>query len=213
MHQQQSQPKSLTQLLHKADLSASESESSDSSTSSAEDEDDSQSIANLQSDEENNLDLSGEETPSIKEDTSDDEDVFGPVTASGRKRKLGSQGKDTNKKSSPRKRRPGNAFIIKPSAATIRKADARALRQKQRLAERQARRLKPRLHFLQQRHSGVGLDGKALGPFEKARAVLHVGCTPEYLPCRDEEYAEIEAYLEDAIDEGIGSCICESALV
>lgn len=47
-----------------------------------------------------------------------------------------------------------------------------------------------------------------MSPFERARAVLHVGCTPDYLPCRDEEYAEIEAYLEDAIDEGVGSCIC-----
>ena len=47
-------------------------------------------------------------------------------------------------------------------------------------------------------------------PFQHARAILHVGATPDSLPCRDEEFTEIEAYLEDAIDEGTGSCICQS---
>jgi origin recognition complex subunit 1 len=46
-------------------------------------------------------------------------------------------------------------------------------------------------------------------PFQRARAVLHVAATPDYLPCREDEFAEIEAYLEDAIDEGTGCCICK----
>lgn len=48
-------------------------------------------------------------------------------------------------------------------------------------------------------------------PFQKARSVLHVGATPDFLPGREGEFAEVEAYLEDAIDEGVGSCICECA--
>ena len=47
-----------------------------------------------------------------------------------------------------------------------------------------------------------------LTPFQRARAALHVGATPDYLPCRDGEFAEIDGYLEDAIDEGNGLCLC-----
>lgn len=100
-------------------------------------------------------------------------------------------------------------MILKPSAATLRRNAALAERRQKRLAERQARRLQSRLPFVQQTHLGLDNVNVGMNPFEKARAVLHVGCTPDYLPCRDEEYAEVEAYLEDAIDEGVGSCICE----
>ena len=131
----------------------------------------------------------------------DEDDVFGSRTASGRKRKGAQKG------STPKKRKVGTAapVLLKPSAATVRKAKERAARQQQRLAERQARRLKPRQPYTQPK-TAAGSDAS---PFERARAALHVGCTPDYLPCRDEEYAEIEAYLEDAIDEGVGSCICK----
>ena len=159
------------------------------------------------SDDEQALDLGepSSDEADYNEVDEDEDDVFGSRTASGRKRKVAGKGK-----ASPTKRSRGTgsgALVLRPSAATVRKAAARAARQAQRLAERQARRLKPRLAFAQQRQ--LGREKDAMSPFERARAVLHVGCTPDYLPCRDEEYAEIEAYLEDAIDEGVGSCICE----
>lgn len=136
---------------------------------------------------------------SDKEPESDsDFDVFGPQS-SARKRKAAGLSH-----TSPAKRgRP--SLLLKPSAAMLRKAAERKERQARRVAERKARMLKPRLPLVQQRHLGMSENAT---PFEKARSVLHVGCTPDYLPCRDNEYAEIEAYLEDAIDEGIGSCIC-----
>ena len=48
-----------------------------------------------------------------------------------------------------------------------------------------------------------------LTPTQKARAALHVGATPEYLPGRDEEFNEIETYLETALSEETGFCLCE----
>ena len=209
-------------LLIDLSLQLADGTSASESLSSSEEneEDEALSIVNHQSDEED-LSEEGVYERSSSEDSaqagdsdpSDDEDVFGPVTASGRKRKIGVRGTASGKGGTAAKRRRGGLSgsarpILKPSAATVRKMAARAARQQQRLAERQARRLKPRLPFVQQRHIGLGPDGRPLGSFEKARAVLHVGCTPDYLPCRDGEYAEIEAYLEDAIDEGVGSCIC-----
>ena len=142
------------------------------------------------------------QTPDDHEDIDDDMDVFGPVS-SARKRKspVKSGGR------SPKKGGRVSAAVLRPSAASMRAAAQRAERKAQRLAERQARRQKPRLPLSQQRYIGTAAD--SMDPFEKARAVLHVGCTPQYLPCRDDEYTEIEAYLEDAIDEGVGSCICE----
>ena len=53
------------------------------------------------------------------------------------------------------------------------------------------------------------MASETLSPFQKARAVLHVGAVPDELPCREAEFAEIENHLEDAIDEGTGSCVCE----
>lgn len=159
----------------------------------AESDDDDASVLSITS--------SSDEAPAAAQSSEDEEneDVFGARTASGRKRKV------TRKGHSPNKRKKASGpVLIKPSAATVRKAKERAARQQQRMAERQARRLQPRVPHTQLRIGG----GSTADPFERARAALHVGCTPDYLPCRDEEYAEIEAYLEDAIDEGVGSCIC-----
>ncbi|KAF9161751.1 Origin recognition complex, subunit 1 [Actinomortierella ambigua] len=43
--------------------------------------------------------------------------------------------------------------------------------------------------------------------FEHARNRLHVSAVPESLPCREDEFLEIQGYIESAIDEGTGSCI------
>ena len=52
-----------------------------------------------------------------------------------------------------------------------------------------------------------------LSTFEKARALLHVGATPDYLPCREEEREDIQARVGDAILGQTGTCICSSRFV
>lgn len=47
-------------------------------------------------------------------------------------------------------------------------------------------------------------------PFEKARQSLHVAAVPKALPCREKEFEDIESYIEDAILDGSGSCVCWS---
>jgi Cdc6-like AAA superfamily ATPase len=49
-------------------------------------------------------------------------------------------------------------------------------------------------------------------PFEKAREALHVAAVPKALPCREREFDEIESYVEEAISDGSGSCICKRLL-
>lgn len=192
-------------------------DSEPSSSSEEEDEEEEYNVANTgggSSDEEEPEGLSSSEDEAVASESDfENDDVFGSRSASAKKRKAGgASAKDTPVKRHKAAHLTGNTgtpVLIRPSAATLRKAQARAERQAQRMAERQARRLKPRLPG--ERQANGGLDH--LSPFERARAVLHVGATPDYLPCRDEEYAEIEAYLEDAIDEGMGSCICKLAPV
>ena len=46
--------------------------------------------------------------------------------------------------------------------------------------------------------------------FEHARNRLHVKAVPDSLPCREDEFLEIQEHLESAIEEGTGSCICKS---
>ncbi|KAF9174651.1 Origin recognition complex, subunit 1 [Mortierella sp. AD010] len=43
--------------------------------------------------------------------------------------------------------------------------------------------------------------------FEHARNRLHVKAVPDTLPCREDEFLEIQEHLESAIEEGTGSCI------
>ncbi|KAF9132670.1 Origin recognition complex, subunit 1 [Mortierella sp. 14UC] len=43
--------------------------------------------------------------------------------------------------------------------------------------------------------------------FEHARNRLHVKAVPDSLPCREDEFMEIQEHLESAIEDGTGSCI------
>ncbi|KAK9766054.1 Origin recognition complex, subunit 1 [Basidiobolus ranarum] len=43
--------------------------------------------------------------------------------------------------------------------------------------------------------------------FEKARQKLHVSSIPDTLPCREDEFCEILAYLESALEDQTGGCI------
>jgi len=44
-------------------------------------------------------------------------------------------------------------------------------------------------------------------PHKLAQVNLHVSAVPKFLPCREEEYSQILDYLENAIEEGTGTCI------
>jgi origin recognition complex subunit 1 len=54
------------------------------------------------------------------------------------------------------------------------------------------------------------LDG--LTPQARAKKLLHVGATPEQLPCRQDQYEEVLAYIEDAVQDGIGGCVYVSGV-
>lgn len=51
-------------------------------------------------------------------------------------------------------------------------------------------------------------DG-TLTPYELARERLHVSAVPDSLPCREDEFDEISGYLESALQEGTGTCVCK----
>jgi len=46
-------------------------------------------------------------------------------------------------------------------------------------------------------------------PYARAMHLLHVGATPETLPCREEQYADVLVKIEGVIEGGGGGCICE----
>jgi origin recognition complex subunit 1 len=54
------------------------------------------------------------------------------------------------------------------------------------------------------------LDG--LTPQARAKKLLHVGATPEQLPCRQDQYEEVLAYVVDAVQDGIGGCVYVSGV-
>lgn len=55
-------------------------------------------------------------------------------------------------------------------------------------------------------------DTQTLSPHDRAKKLLHVGATPDHLPCREDQYEEITACVEDAVEEGIGGCVYVSGV-
>jgi hypothetical protein len=51
-----------------------------------------------------------------------------------------------------------------------------------------------------------------LDPYARALHLLHVGATPESLPGREEEYADVLVKIEGVIEGGGGGCVCEFCL-
>lgn len=47
-----------------------------------------------------------------------------------------------------------------------------------------------------------------LSAYALARERLHVSAVPESLPCREEEFMTIAGYLEGAIQDSTGTCVC-----
>lgn len=49
-------------------------------------------------------------------------------------------------------------------------------------------------------------------PYERALHLLHVGATPDSLPCREDEFLEVLMKVEEGIEDGGGGCLCEHIL-
>lgn len=49
-------------------------------------------------------------------------------------------------------------------------------------------------------------------PYERALRLLHVGATPESLPCREEEFVDVLSRVEEGVESGGGGCLCELLL-
>ncbi|MCO5566025.1 hypothetical protein L7F22_019700 [Adiantum nelumboides] len=47
---------------------------------------------------------------------------------------------------------------------------------------------------------------------QRAKRLLHVGATPESLPCRQDQFEEVMACLEDAVEDGLGGCVYVSGV-
>ncbi len=48
-------------------------------------------------------------------------------------------------------------------------------------------------------------------PYERALRLLHVGATPESLPCREEEFVDVLSKVEEGLEGGGGGCLCKRA--
>ncbi|WRT68394.1 uncharacterized protein IL334_005370 [Kwoniella shivajii] len=46
-----------------------------------------------------------------------------------------------------------------------------------------------------------------IDPYQRALRLLHVGATPESLPCREEEFVDVLSRVEDGVESGGGGCL------
>ena len=49
-----------------------------------------------------------------------------------------------------------------------------------------------------------------MDPYQRALRLLHVGATPESLPCREEEFVDVLSKVEEGVESGGGGCLCKS---
>ena len=52
------------------------------------------------------------------------------------------------------------------------------------------------------------LEDLPTNPYERALRLLHVGATPESLPCREEEFVDVLSRVEEGVETGGGGCLC-----
>ena len=45
-------------------------------------------------------------------------------------------------------------------------------------------------------------------PYQRALRLLHVGATPDSLPCREEEFVDVLSRVEEGVEGGGGGCLC-----
>lgn len=55
-------------------------------------------------------------------------------------------------------------------------------------------------------------DLEGLTSQARAKKLLHVGATPERLPCREDQYEEVVDYVEEAVQSGTGKCVYVSGV-
>lgn len=50
-------------------------------------------------------------------------------------------------------------------------------------------------------------------PYQRALRLLHVGATPDSLPCREEEFVDVLSRVEEGVEGGGGGCLCGSVFL
>ncbi|WWC71564.1 uncharacterized protein I206_105522 [Kwoniella pini CBS 10737] len=55
--------------------------------------------------------------------------------------------------------------------------------------------------------SEILLENLPIDPYERALRLLHVGSTPESLPCREEEFIDVLSKVEEGVESGGGGCL------
>lgn len=55
----------------------------------------------------------------------------------------------------------------------------------------------------------VAIESLPADPYERALRLLHVGATPESLPCREDEFVDVLSRVEEGVESGGGGCLCE----
>ena len=143
---------------------------------------------------------------------SDSDDSFEETLRN--KRKRGRPRKYSPPVSTPSKRRNLNTPTKRSSALnTPSKANPTPRSRARQLAIRASNLSHPLLPARPPKISSLSLEEiNRLSPQERAKRLLHVGATPDHLPCREEQYEEIMACVEDAVQEGIGGCVYVSGV-
>lgn len=121
----------------------------------------------------------------------------GPDTPSKKRKRTAT----TKPKETPRKRRKNESGgVATPTRGRKQKADAKATPRK-----------KDRMQSTAMPTITQEIDPLLLpkDPYERALHLLHVGATPDSLPCREDEFLEVLMKVEEGIEDGGGGCLCK----
>ncbi|KAJ9097670.1 hypothetical protein QFC21_004707 [Naganishia friedmannii] len=130
----------------------------------------------------------------IASDEDDDHATSGLPGTPSKKRKRATTTKPKRTPSKRRKGETGQAVTpSRKSAATPRTKKAKKAQNRSTAVKTISEEIDPRL--------------LPKNPYERALHLLHVGATPDSLPCREDEFLEVLMKVEEGIDDGGGGCL------
>ncbi|ORY35566.1 P-loop containing nucleoside triphosphate hydrolase protein [Naematelia encephala] len=135
-----------------------------------------------------------DEEAEVSESSSEDEGIEAEV---GGEEESAEEGGEVGDESRPAKR--------KRPTKTTRKANKRVKITAQR--GRKKRVPHPKSSVTHLPTSVPSLEDLPVDPYERALRLLHVGATPESLPCREDEFVDVLSRVEEGVEGGGGGCL------
>jgi origin recognition complex subunit 1 len=116
------------------------------------------------------------------------------------------EGEEKTKSGTPRKRKAKSVMLVKPKK---KRRITSATKAGTTTAPSKGKRKEHPQSSTSNLPSTISPEDLPTDPYQRALRLLHVGATPDSLPCREEEFLDVLSRVEEGVEGGGGGCLCE----